>query len=790
MKSRFNRAITTHPWVTIVLFTLVTAGFAVALTRLEIDTDVEALFPQDAPERIYKVWVDEYFGIDEPAVLMVVTDGPDGVFTPGGLALIKYLSDRMMELPAIDGDDLVSLSEIDNIIGADDSLLVDRFFEEPPATEAEARAIRDAVLSNPMMVGTVVSEDGAATLVLGEALDGVDKEQLYDDLRAIVAAAPVGAARVLVAGRPLVEGEMGALARADIALMFPIVIAFASVVLWLSLRCVRGVMLPLLVVVASVLWALGLMSLTGGIFHALSSTMVIILIPIGIADGIHVIDRFLYRAEAEPSRSVPDLVFETMQEMCLPVVLTSLTTAAGLASLAISEIGSVRTLGLYSGFGVLAAMVFSLTVIPASLSVLQLPRRLRVAAAGTPESGVSTVRLSERFLGAVATFVSRRPALAIGCGVAIAAFGVAGAPAVVVDASLIANFSRDTPVRMADEAQVDHFGGSYPAEIVVDAGSNDAWKNPENLRALEHFQEELEASRFFGESRSIVDFIKRMNAVMNPEDPDAFRIPDDQLLIAQYLLLYSMSGEPDDFEDVVDYDYRMANVRALVVSDHSPTLTKAFDLIDDRAGAILAPLGLKTHGSGNARISHMFVDLIVEGQARSLVLALVLVVLIAATLFRSIIAGILVALPVAIATVLNFGMLGWLGEPLGVTTALMSSIAIGIGVDYSIHFVAAYRNVRLTGAEPEEAMIVTLSTVGRGILYNAAVVIAGFTVLVMSNFTPNRVLGYLVSLSVLVCLATTMTTLAALIHRLQPAFIVRHMGHKATKSNPGSVEKR
>ena len=95
----------------------------------------------------------------------------------------------------------------------------------------------------------------------------------------------------------------------------------------------------------------------------------------------------------------------------------------------------------------------------------------------------------------------------------------------------------------------------------------------------------------FGESRSISDFIKRMNAVMNPDDPGAYSIPDDQLLIAQYLLLYSMSGEPDDFDDVVDYDYRIANVRLLAVSDHSPVLDEVFDLIDDRADAIRADEG-------------------------------------------------------------------------------------------------------------------------------------------------------------------------------------------------------
>ena len=165
-------------------------------------------------------------------------------------------------------------------------------------------------------------------------------------------------------------------------------------------------------------------------------------------------------------------------------------------------------------------------------------------------------------------------------------------------------------------------------------------------------------------------------------------------------------------------------------------------------------------------------SLITLGQARSLTLALILVLVINALVFRSVSAGFLMLMPVGIATVLNFGMLGWIGVPLGVTTALMSSIAIGIGVDYAIHFVAAYRRERSSGVNADVAMTTTLSTAGRGILYNAMVVVAGFMVLLLSGFVPNQALGGLVTLSVFTCLVITVTSLAALLHRTQPRFVL------------------
>jgi predicted RND superfamily exporter protein len=308
-------------------------------------------------------------------------------------------------------------------------------------------------------------------------------------------------------------------------------------------------------------------------------------------------------------------------------------------------------------------------------------------------------------------------------------------------------------------------------QIVLDGGVEDAWKVPENLRALEGLQAYLAATDHTGETRSIADYIKRMNEVMNPDDPDANRVPDSQDLVAQYLLLYSMSGDPDDFEDVIDTDYRMANLRAQLTSDRSPLIGRALDDVETYAAEHLAPLGIDTHSSGIARIIFDFMDILITGQIRSLALGLLIVLLLASIMSRSFVAGLFTLLPVAVATLLNFGLMGWFHVPLGVTTALLSSMGIGIGVDYAIHFVFRYRRGRLSGLSREATMHETLSTSGVAIFYNALVVLAGFLVLCTSEFPPNRTLGALVSLNMLVCFLGTVTLLAAALHRVQPAFV-------------------
>ena len=184
-----NRSVVEHPWITIALFALATAILALRIPELVIDPDVHSMMASDDPEFLYNEWLEEYFGIEDPALLLVINDGPNGVFTPETLTLVQRLSEAMGELDAIDDGDLLSLSAVDNITGEDDVLEVEPFFEEPPATQSQAEAIRDLVFENRMMLGTLVSRDGRATLVIGELEEGFDKVELYRDLQDIVRAA-------------------------------------------------------------------------------------------------------------------------------------------------------------------------------------------------------------------------------------------------------------------------------------------------------------------------------------------------------------------------------------------------------------------------------------------------------------------------------------------------------------------------------------------------------------------------------------------------------------------------
>lgn len=271
---------------------------------------------------------------------------------------------------------------------------------------------------------------------------------------------------------------------------------------------------------------------------------------------------------------------------------------------------------------------------------------------------------------------------------------------------------------------------------------------------------------------SIAEFIKRMNRVLNEDREEMEVIPDSRDLVAQYLLLYSFSGDPDDFDEFIDYDYRQANMWFYLKSDHTTVIDKVVNRVgdyidrhfggDDRVQVNLA---------GPANLSHVWVHLLVTGQISSLLVSILAVFIITAIMFRSFGAGFFNIVPVGVATLINFGLIGLFRIPLDVSIALTSSIVIGIGIDYTIHFIAKYRLGISKGYAGDEAVVYTMVTSGKAIFFNAVVVIAGFLVFLTSNFPPNVKLGELVALNMFTCFLASVIVLPVLLNRLQPRFI-------------------
>jgi len=303
----------------------------------------------------------------------------------------------------------------------------------------------------------------------------------------------------------------------------------------------------------------------------------------------------------------------------------------------------------------------------------------------------------------------------------------------------------------------ENFGGTSTLNVIFDSKDKDAFKNPDILKAIDKLQDDVVGTLdVVGNSFALTDYLKRMNKVMHADKEKYNVIPESQELIAQYLLLYEMSGDPENLWKVVNYDYQKANLTFQLKSDNSKAINSAIAIIEKHMPAFNAKnVELKYAGSGYKSL--VFTDLILKGQVTSLLMSLVIIIILLSLMFKNIMAGLIGAVPVVITAVISFGVMGLLNIPLSTPPALVSSRASGIGSDYAVHFIDRYK---ISAAETGDKVLAgqyTMQHTGRAIVFNAIVVIAGFLVLLFSGFPSNRALGALVSLNMFTSFLGTVT---------------------------------
>jgi len=360
-------------------------------------------------------------------------------------------------------------------------------------------------------------------------------------------------------------------------------------------------------------------------------------------------------------------------------------------------------------------------------------------------------------------------------------FSAWAASSVYVDDAYVANFKTGSPIIKADHVINTHFIGSYQYNLLLEGKKPETFYRPDVLRAVWAFQKEMEkGNAIVGGTISIVDYIRRMNQVMNENRPEMARIPDSSNLIAQYLLLYSFSGAPDDFAEVVDSEYRMANIRMFLTKGQYVPYHKIEHDIKTLAAKYFDPLGIQWSIAGNGHISYVQTKMITDNLRFNIIATVLAIFLAAWLMMRSFAAGVFVMTPVLAAVIFNFAFMGLTDTQIGWGASMFTSVAICIGVDYAIHLIYKFRSeFRRTdsahtgsGVDPAiQALVRTLATTGKTILFNAVVVIAGFMVLLASAMPPNQQMGLLVSAAMLSSFIATLTVLPALILAARPRFV-------------------
>jgi len=743
-----------YPKTVIGVSTLITVLlFFAMIQNARMETDLDAYMPQDHPAFVYSDQAEEWFNIQDGIIIAVENEA--GIYKSRTLEKVKKLTRALQAMDEIKKDDVTSLYTADNIVGSEFGLEVKSFFKKTPSDSGELDTLKQAVFNNEMIYGRLVNLDETVTLIIAEIADDAFSQEFYQRIIELSKEFE-GPEKLYVAGRPIVEGTMAYLGPRDMQRMVPVVLVVIVLVLMFMLRSARATLFTMLVVLFSVIWAFGLMAMLDIPIYAVSTMIPVMLIAIGVADGIHLYSHLHLYIKKQPSCSKTEATIDMLRNMWKPVAMTSVTTAVGFISLLTSDVYPIKYFGVFTAFGVLMAMIFSLLLIPAGLVVFGLPR--------WKQARSDDDIVENRLLTAIATGVVRHKYLTFAVTIITVVVSLYGMSKVWINSSFLEKFEKDSDIVQTDAFINRHFGGTSTLNVIIDATEDGAFKQPAALNAIDKMQTDLESSLdVVGNSFALTDYLRRLNKVMHADSEAYNRIPDNSDLVAQYLLLYEMSGDPENLWQVVDYNYRKANVTFQLKSDNSIALNKAISQVEKHLPA-LQEQGLTLHYAGSGYKGLVFTDLILEGQIKSLVLSVLIIIVLLSLMFKKLSAGLIGAVPIIITAFIGFGVMGLLDIPLSTTTALLSSIALGIGIDYAVHFLERYKIYALRTGDKRKTASLTMQHSGRAIALNAIVVIAGFLVLLASVFPPNRILGALVSMNMFTSFLGTVTIMYLLLN--------------------------
>ncbi len=370
---RMTRLFTGYPKTVVLLTILITIIFGFFGRNIERDHSGEGMLPADEPIRVYFDEFKKHFNIRDQIVIALHSE--QSVFTPKMLAKVDRTSKYLVDCGFT--DEVKSLATFENITGVDGEIIIEPFMKKIPRNIEEAIDIEKAVHSFPLAEEFLVSEDGKSTLILAQPNFYAwekDKSAAANDAIKAFLDADEQLGEYYIAGFPIINGLSDKYMDQDNMVMVPIILLVVICLLWFSFHSLRGVWIPLVVVLAAIIWTFGMMSLLAVKITTLSISIPVILIAMGIADGIHIIHEYYHHLR--DGKDNLDAVQCTMKEMNGPVLMTSLTTAVGFLALFTADIVPIREYGASVAFGILAAMIFSLSFIPACLVILGKPKNV------------------------------------------------------------------------------------------------------------------------------------------------------------------------------------------------------------------------------------------------------------------------------------------------------------------------------------------------------------------------------------------------------------------------------
>jgi len=765
MKKRLTDFSIKHPWVVLSVAVAITVFFAFQFPKMTIDTDPQNMLPRDEPVRVFHEKAKETFGLSDFIAVGVVDD--NGAFNAQLLNRIYHITDEILDIDGVITADVMAPSTVDDIKqGAGGSLVIKPLMSGEIKTDAEAKYIFGRIMDNPILRGKLASDDGKAIAVFVPIESKDQAYRISSEIQSIIDKYK-GDEHYYLAGLPMAEDSFGAEMFNQMAFSAPAAMIIIFILLFVFFRKVKIILAPMIVAIMSVIWSMGLLILTGNTVHIMSSMIPIFLIPIAVLNSIHIISEFHDHYKKHKHKDAT--IRHTIDELFVPMLFTSLTTIAGFISLALTPIPPVQVFGIFVAFGILVAWFLSLTLNPA-IGMLISTKTLRDFGQEDDEKSVlSTIMHKFRDVS------YKWNKTIIFASMAVVVIAAVGLSMIVVNDNPVKWFKKSHPIRQADIAMNKHLAGTYMNYLVFEGNEYDDIKRPEVERYIEGVQRELVKEDIVGSTTGITDIVKKVRYELMGADSSQMYIPDDQDQIGQLLFLFEMSGgDPDDLFKFVTPEYDKANVWVQLKDGDNMAVSAVVDHANQYMAENPPPDGIQVHWAGLPYINIEWQHQMVKGMRSSLLGSFAIVFIMMVFLFRSLRWGFFSMLPLTITIMAIYGFIGYIGKPYDMPVAVLSSLTLGLSIDFAIHFIQRLRMIHARTGNFRESYNEIFEGTGRAISRNVLVIAIGFVPMFFSTLVPYVTVGSFFFAIMLVSGLVTMLLLPAIVKTFHKSLLPDH----------------
>ncbi len=789
MIRKYFELVVDHAYTVMILIGGVTLFFITQVGFVKTEIDPKQILPKEHPFIETNARIEQIFGGGRVIIVGLSVNEGD-IFTPDVLAKIARLTEKIKTIPGIYSDNVLSIAsrKVKNLSFNEQGFDVERLMPVIPETPTEAVMVRERVMGNPLYVGSLVSADATAAAIIVDVQDAqavfqsslvsgqppqkpIGDLALYNALKAAATEEEDEKTEIHLGGLPVSLAFLEKDATLMNLLVFPLAFLVIMGVHYRAFRTLQGMFIPALTALLSGLWALGLIGFLELKIDLWTKGLTpILIVATAAGHSVQILRRFYEALEYAIGMDVPEpaqktAVIEATSKMAPVALSAGLVAAASFASLVTFELPTFQSFGLMTAFGILSALVLEMTFIPALRSLIPPPsgKEMETVLAHPASEGLLVM------IGAWALSPKRNKVL-IGGMIAILLPLVLSARIPVAN-SLRNLFFERTDLRQDDLILNEKFGGTSTLNMLISTKAPGGLKDPEVMRAIEGLQMKLKEHPVVGRTESYVDYVKGMRRSFYGGDANEEQIPATRDEAAQFLFLYSVSGNPDDFKRVADVTFQHAVVMTFLKSDATELGEDLIAQIEAYTDAHFPP-GVSVGIAGSVPVTLALNQVIIRGKLLNIAQMIIICFFMSALVFKSFIAGLFVLVPLLIAVAWNFGFLGLTGIPLGVSTAAASAMAVGLGADYAIYILYRFRDELSVNRHLERVVKITLTTAGRAIFLVASAFGIGTFLVAFSGYYLH-IEGILMPLAMLTSALSAVIILPSLVMALRPKFMFR-----------------